>query len=665
LRILLGSESTAEVVLRLVLFFVTLRVMGDPYFRRSRLTHAARIQLGLGVSFLLVFLGTTLQGGRPGIVTPILLGLHMATACALLLVRAIRGLRVHRLQARGEGIGLAQLAALRFRRADLLNVLPYLCLLAVLWIVAYADWPRWVPLTSDPQQHAFFARKVLDYHGIPWALTEMGGLPFGYPAGTGVLGYLAFTFSGLRPAETVSLLSGIFMALCSLALTEAGRKAGFSWLQRCLLALIPFMLGVTSLIWSGQSGVGKIVALWLFLSWLVQLFLMRQEPANTLASMAQVTLLLVMAAELNPVIAPLWAWLVLLTLLCWKRDGLLTRRTVLTGASFLGVGFLLLLLGDPFFRGALWGKGIPTPSLAHLPKEATELQLSSLHRFPGKFRLHLRELEQNFPRSRQTWLILIGLILVGYAKSLVHHLGSKKHFLILGLALVPSLLLTSLATILAIPPSSGLYLLGIYNTQVLALIWGFAAFVLAVWALPRIAALVPRWWLRRLWMGGALSVFLCCAVAYGVVPHYSRHGTSVPTGVPPVDRSVPAGLEDATTALARLWEHEPNTKVLFVNYAWNLTVPERWIMVDQFSTAAGLVRHANPAFFFYKGSADYSNDNYDSKVCETLDARWLVERGIRWVLLPPKERIERRCATLRQMADGARYMLKEIVKPPR
>jgi hypothetical protein len=130
--------------------------------------------------------------------------------------------------------------------------------------------------------------------------------------------------------------------------------------------------------------------------------------------------------------------------------------------------------------------------------------------------------------------------------------------------------------------------------------------------------------------------------------------------MPPVNLAVPPGLAEATRAVADLWSKDPNAKVLFVNWEWTLSSPERWIMVDHYSSAVALLCHSNPAFFFFKGSTDYSYDNYFSRVCFTWDADWLMSRGIRWILLPPKAMVDQRCVSLREAASPGQYEIKSV-----
>ncbi len=654
MRILLSSTSILEVVFRLVLLLVNLRVVGDVYFRRSRLTHTARIQIGLGVAFIVVFVGTLLQQGQPGMITPVLLGLHLVAGWGSLLARVMAWFRRAR-----DKRGVRWRLALSRLRTSLWNAIPYGCVLLTLASVVYADWPRWVPLTSDPQQHAFFARKILDYHCIPKALVEMGNGTLGYPAGTGIIGFLAFTYSGLLPVETVSLLNGLFLTLCSLSLVDVARRASVPVLYRGLLAFVPFMPGIGGFgAWIGLGGCGKMVAFWLMQSWLIQLLLMRRNRAMT-PTLVQFALLLVLGAELNPTLAFMWLWLVVLSFVIWRRDGGLDTPSVVGGFLVVGAGLLLMVLADPFYGDALRGTGAVTPTFSHLPKEAMRFRPAGILDVPAKFGEHVQSFLERSPRPPLVLLFLVTCILVG-ARGYLRRLDRRRLYVGLLLGFSPSLLLVFIASFLKVPIVSGLHLVPEYSMQVLTLTLWMAAFILAVWWLPRVFDWPASHLYRRVWVTASAALVLPALVTFGILPHLSRRDNPKKSGITRVNVQVPHGLKEATQAVAQLWAEDHDAKVLFVNWEWTRSKPERWIMPEHYSSVVALVRNSNPAFFFYKGSRDYSYDNYLDKVCHNWDPEWLLQRGIRWVLVPPRRSIMARCRTLRAAAEGGHYSLREV-----
>jgi hypothetical protein len=643
MRILLSSTSELEVVLRLIFFLLNLRAIGDICFRRTPLSNTGRIGLGLGISFLAVFVGSVFQRGLPGRITPLLLYALLALGWGSIALR-LPGLR----RAARPGVW-----------AVLAGAIPFLLLLVVAGTVVHADWPRWIPMTSDPQQHAFFTRKVMDYQGIPRVLAEMGGSPFNYPAGSGVLGYLIFSFSGLLPAESVSLVNGLFLLFFSLALVEAAHLARLPLAQRCLLAVIPFMIGVGGFGGcAAHAGTGRLVAFWLSQIWLVQIFLMKRSAASFLPMLAQFVLLLMIAAELNPPLAVLWTWIGLLTLLVWKSSGDLTWRRLIAGVVLMGIVFSLMIVADPFFLDTALGK-VPSPTIDHLPKAKIHLQAAGEAFFVGNLARYLLGIVQGGPRKAPVILVLASLILLANAKEFLRRASPKTLLVGIAAVLFPAAVLTAMSTYFAIPSSSGANLIGPYNTQLLILAIWLAAFVLAVWSLNGVAALFRRRWLRFTWAAVSILGFSYSAVCYGIQPHLARHRPPpAPGQLPAVNSPVPPGLAETARAVAELWSKDHSAKVLFVNWEWTLSKPERWIMVEYYSSALSLLRHSNPAFFFFKGSPDYSYDNYFSRVCLTWDSAWLADRGIRWVLLPPKAHIDKRCVALRGAASDRRWELK-------
>jgi hypothetical protein len=61
---------------------------------------------------------------------------------------------------------------------------------------------------------------------------------------------------------------------------------------------------------------------------------------------------------------------------------------------------------------------------------------------------------------------------------------------------------------------------------------------------------------------------------------------------------------------------------------------ERWLKPTGASIAVPFIPTFPAAFFFTKGSGDYSNENYEARVCRKLDIAWLRERNIRYMFVP-------------------------------
>lgn len=75
--------------------------------------------------------------------------------------------------------------------------------------------PRQVMLSSDPDQHAFFAKQIERFGTIPYHQFYWGEESYNYPAGTGVIGFIWSFFTGLdaRNAFTIQPLLQSYIAI--------------------------------------------------------------------------------------------------------------------------------------------------------------------------------------------------------------------------------------------------------------------------------------------------------------------------------------------------------------------------------------------------------------------------------------------------------------------
>jgi hypothetical protein len=101
-------------------------------------------------------------------------------------------------------------------------VIPYVYLFLILTLtylpIALRELPRTVALSSDPDQHAFWAFQIVRLGLIPWDQGLIGQGPFEYPAGFAALNAVWITFSGLSAVEVVTIQPAIQFFL-----------AGFLW----------------------------------------------------------------------------------------------------------------------------------------------------------------------------------------------------------------------------------------------------------------------------------------------------------------------------------------------------------------------------------------------------------------------------------------------------
>lgn len=160
-----------------------------------------------------------------------------------------------------------------FTTIDLLYL--SLFFLAIVGVCEY-EIPRLVMLSSDPDQHAFFASQIKNFGTVPFSQFNWGSLPLMYPSGTGILGWEWTAVSGLDARDIVTLLPtlqffiGVFMILESISLpTKDTAKQLYMGLGACLLMVYVFPYGFDSAHYH-QEGTGRLMSI-AFYAWLMVL----------------------------------------------------------------------------------------------------------------------------------------------------------------------------------------------------------------------------------------------------------------------------------------------------------------------------------------------------------------------------------------------------------
>ncbi len=134
-------------------------------------------------------------------------------------VIAISVLLLFILQRKGEIATLIK--GLNVNRDDYLITLYFVWLLFL--IIANKELPRIAMLSSDSDQHAFFARQILRFHTLPFTQYYWGNQPLHYPGGFAVLNFLWSTISCLDVLAVVTAQRLIQTQLAILLLAECAR----------------------------------------------------------------------------------------------------------------------------------------------------------------------------------------------------------------------------------------------------------------------------------------------------------------------------------------------------------------------------------------------------------------------------------------------------------
>lgn len=500
-------------------------------------------------------------------------------------------------------------------------------------VVADRELPRLVMLSSDPDVHAFLARQVMHFGGVPWQQGVWGEDGFNYPAGTGVLIASWAWISKLDVRDAASALSFITYSLAALALADAVSKrahGGFQVLAALLAMALLFTAYMLPLHGSfvHMEGLGRVVA-FEFLAGLAALVLAacRQDLSPLRASLMSGLLVFVLAC-LNPINLAAAGLIVGLGFI-WLLTG---RRWVAAGALLASLFVIVLVAVDPYFFGMLLGQA---PIEKVVLEGFGEVQVAEGLR-QGLSQLGARPLffvgsaiEVIPGASRLASILLVSGLAVAWA-CVIHR---KDLWRLVGCAVA---FLAVMAATLAISQQFSadrrFFLLAPYLPISLAQVKILLVVLLSIVITLRVAMR------RRLAAAGILSILVVLGSASIIRP--GANFFLAPK------RDYCGGVEcpapDDVIVLEKFREYyvregidpeQSEDRLLIANKVIRMG-GELWL----FPAGGGrLAPHSGVgpvAFFYYQGDPDYTTRNYVANVCERFNLAWLREQKVRYLLLP-------------------------------
>jgi hypothetical protein len=549
------------------------------------------------------------------------------------------------------------------------SVLTFIALLALsIMPVALRELPRDIALSSDPDQYAFWTSQVLRLGGVPWDQGILGIGSFGYPAGFAVLGAIWCVFSGLSPVEIVTIqpiLQFILAALFCAALAEyclnsrgtIKQSTGslHTFLASCLLltaywTVLPYghQQGMYHCEGGGRAStslfmataLGSVVVLW-------GTFQIRFQR-RLLLSLLGVTGALIVT--INPITAAVPCCLVGLLFLyelgrsLWAFRGQGKIAVGLLPLVAIGVIGVLLVLSDPYFtemiiaalsprvaQGAQGAQAAPLGLQFTLPEDSilTWLQPSRLcailvgGSFPPEF------------FTTQFYIIVSGLFLVWLTKAP----ASAVRFTLLLVYLSVAFYLS-----LAIPRDGDvhrpIYLVQPYIMQ---------SIMQAGPVLGLLLLATGSMWITRSARGWGSLIALAVGIAAVTTPDASLASYNRFLNANP--RRTHCGslgcLSDGDRAALRFatnlgkdvlskysgLSYDEVPKIMIPTHPTDLGT-EDWLFPFGASRLLPLESPLPVAFFYGRGSPQWSYDNYRKHVCSQFDIEWLKRRNVRFLFLP-------------------------------
>jgi hypothetical protein len=522
--------------------------------------------------------------------------------------------------------------------------------LAVMMCAAVAiglrEFPRLISLSSDPDQHAFWAQQLIEFGRIPWDLGPWGPLDFQYPAGFALLARL-WTVPPLNVVESVMaqpLLQAV-LAVGALSIWASQRVTGSCrpvQVPTLLLAfvvffaLMPFALTKYFLHLEKTGSLSTLLLTVLMAALLCEFW--RAEPRQRRRAAATLGALLGYTALINPVAVVLPGLLCAMIVAAWS---LRHRRLPYLLLLLALLPFALVLMADPYYFKRFLLHVAPPPPEAVVGLVAVPPSVAAALLYLKTYLVTAEWLRPwlLIPYFGHPWvsplLVLIALgTLVG-----TKQLNRTSWIIVGGLPLactVIGLLLMPVFDVLK--DIRDLYLLEPYLKDSIArfaYLWLFGLILFAM------AAALSR---MRLGGKGWRAVVLCIpllAWPLGAVR------AQLPTEIHLDSRTANCGQTPCSftddlqlLALIRLQHLIPETgdvRVLVPNevaQVWR----ERWLFPVGFARALPIHWTQPLAFFYGKGHPDFSYRNYVEHVCQRLDADWLRARGVGYVFVPSDHR---------------------------
>ena len=565
--------------------------------------------------------------------------------------------------------GLAWFARKKSRLPSLASVMPGATWVAVaIFLIAQRELPRADMISSDPLQHAFFTSQVLRLGVVPFQLGMWGPADFHSPAGFAALcavwnwvgGASALNAVASQPLlqSTLALLAVTSLAVGAVAHGDK-RVLAVMGLVSLLLFFGFFPFSLTHPVYLLEK-TGSISSLLLLLTTLTLSVVGGSGPQSRdrVLALLWAGAGVGMAAVVNP-IAVVVPGLIYAGAVCkrlWEQRrqiGHVAGLGLLHGAAPAG-----LMFSDPYYIARLLTPHVPAPAAPPgAPPAPAESLLAAAAQYAESLFLTLQWTKPflQTPYFGRTALSIVPLLLAFPLAWWL--LGRDKRWptlrpLILAPLPIIALEFTLLPWFHTLRFKGDLYLLEPYLFDSLVrfgYLWYMAVVILALALLCKRASALK--------LGLVLSVFLAVLVLVPVrsardslqneVRMKPRFDRCFYLGcITADDRVVLRALGErysAYVAAGGSLEFAAVPKVLLPNRLSRVTALwqqypdsfiEMWLKPAGAAAAVPFASTFPAAFFYYKGSEEYNNDNYDAHVCRKLDIPWLREQNIRYLIVP-------------------------------
>jgi len=547
-------------------------------------------------------------------------------------------------------------------------------LICALGPIVFRELPRDLALSSDPDQHAFWASAVYQIGIVPWDQGLIGVGPFGYPAGFAAMNAIWMAFSGLSAVEIVTLQPQLQFILAILLCAscapnffkcvscqdpkqhDRSKKDPIFFVSlACILIywlILPYGLQSERIHGEGTPRLScSLLAMSVLLIWIAQMKFAANQRAN-LALFCVAMSAASLIGTINPLSASFSIGITaliftrLITRLINQRE-LTAKVTLYISASFLLPGAILLgepyiveivsrFLGFSFFEasvnshqiantGAQIAFAYNSPFTWILPDELYSYLFAGTERLTGLFEL--------------TPLIIFITLVIWLVKGPA-----------IAARWLAALILCGLTSWIAFNIHGGgdamspLYLVKPYLYET-ALQNGALLGVVLLSSGLSIAAYSP--YRRFFYLAGLIGV-----VALVFKPEMAPATRLKAFNLAPRECHDNAGgclsnaeisalkfISDHTSEIKRRYPdltYSSAPKILILGHPV-VRGPEKWVFPSGISKVVPLHSKLPVAFFYGRGNPAWSHENYLARVCKKLDLTWLRDRNVRFLVIGKRD----------------------------
>jgi hypothetical protein len=485
--------------------------------------------------------------------------------------------------------------------------------------------PRTLMLSTDPDQHLYFATQIHRFGEVPFQQRWYGPSSFGYPAGFAVLSVLWHMFTTLPLPWLITIVPIIQILLgIGIVLEFVGKHIRFNPITVIFLCCSFYL---NFLPWGYQREVWHLEGAARLASFGMTAYLLAVLGEERKNSEFKLLLIIASLGFCNPSLLPLSFSFVFLQSFINIGSSLIAKLRNLSVATITTLLFLFL---DPYYFRFIFPSLLTAPAHSEIISEVKDLSNNSASLF--------LELLTMFFRIIDVPIVGIALGVLIAALILWKQLGKRITviylFIPFGVVLIYAAIRTLLPVVQHLPGGS---LIDPYIRQhviTVAVLYSFVTFVIIASRISRYTILSLLLIVSTLYFHKDIRLFFDHANRFNLNPRnqYCPDNQCDLKDDLIVLKQMERKFENYRL-LGRPLDYESVPKILVLN-APVIIGNERWLLPTGASRILPTFNTFPLAFYYFQGSPDYSYELYQKNICQSLNLQWLREKNIRYLFVP-------------------------------